>query len=240
MIKFFRKIRQNLLTEGKTGKYFKYAIGEILLVVIGILIAVQVNDLNNDQKDKKMEQRYISDLMQDLKADSIAIAQFIKNSDEQVRTKNNIVSYYNGQSYPKDSLVYYFEQQWKPIYNFTPILTTLEEMKSTGRISVISNLDLRRLILDTYNKYEVHIKNNEGIYKMLQDEFWKVILSKLPNLYPDVQREPSNELDIESALKNFEIKNRLMVNYVMGMNKAIKNLQNINNQLLEELRNNLK
>jgi len=39
MIKFFRKIRQNLLSEGKTGKYFKYAIGEIFLVVIGILIA---------------------------------------------------------------------------------------------------------------------------------------------------------------------------------------------------------
>ena len=39
MIKFFRKIRQNMLNEGKTGKYFKYAIGEIMLVVIGILIA---------------------------------------------------------------------------------------------------------------------------------------------------------------------------------------------------------
>ena len=46
MIKFFRKIRQNLITENKTGKYFKYAIGEILLVVIGILIAIQLNNLN--------------------------------------------------------------------------------------------------------------------------------------------------------------------------------------------------
>ena len=43
MIKFFKKIRQNLLTEGKTGKYFKYAFGEILLVVVGILIALQIN-----------------------------------------------------------------------------------------------------------------------------------------------------------------------------------------------------
>ena len=42
MIKFFRKIRQNLLSENKTGKYFKYAIGEIVLVVIGILIALQL------------------------------------------------------------------------------------------------------------------------------------------------------------------------------------------------------
>lgn len=46
MIKFFRKIRQNLITEGKTGKYLKYAVGEVVLVVIGILIALQINNWN--------------------------------------------------------------------------------------------------------------------------------------------------------------------------------------------------
>jgi len=47
MIKFFRKIRQDLLSKGKTGKYLKYAIGEIVLVVIGILIAVQIKSFYN-------------------------------------------------------------------------------------------------------------------------------------------------------------------------------------------------
>lgn len=46
MIKFFQKIRQNSLMENKTGKYLKYAIGEIVLVVIGILIALQINNWN--------------------------------------------------------------------------------------------------------------------------------------------------------------------------------------------------
>ena len=54
MIKIFRKIRQNLLMENKTSKYFKYAIGEILLVVIGILIALQINNWN--EKRLKQEQ----------------------------------------------------------------------------------------------------------------------------------------------------------------------------------------
>lgn len=49
MIKFFRKIRYNLLSEGKTGKYLKYAVGEIILVVIGILIALQINNLNQER-----------------------------------------------------------------------------------------------------------------------------------------------------------------------------------------------
>ena len=48
MIKFFRKIRYDLMEKNKTGKYFKYAIGEIVLVVIGILIALQINNWNED------------------------------------------------------------------------------------------------------------------------------------------------------------------------------------------------
>ena len=55
MIKFFRKIRQNLLVENKTGKYLKYAIGEIVLVVIGILIALQINNWNENRKDNFVE-----------------------------------------------------------------------------------------------------------------------------------------------------------------------------------------
>jgi hypothetical protein len=55
MIKFFRKIRQNLLSEGKTGKYFKYAIGEIVLVVFGILIALSINNWNENKKERKEE-----------------------------------------------------------------------------------------------------------------------------------------------------------------------------------------
>ena len=51
MIKFFRHIRKSLLLENKTGKYLKYAIGEIILVVIGILIALQVNTWNENRKD---------------------------------------------------------------------------------------------------------------------------------------------------------------------------------------------
>ena len=60
MIKFFRKIRQNLLSEGKTGKYLKYAIGEIILVVIGILIALSINNWNENQKLRNQEITYLN------------------------------------------------------------------------------------------------------------------------------------------------------------------------------------
>jgi hypothetical protein len=69
MLKFFRRIRQNLLSEGNTGKYLKYALGEIALVVIGILIALQVNNWNEIKKSKAESNRLLIDLKLELKND---------------------------------------------------------------------------------------------------------------------------------------------------------------------------
>ncbi len=70
MIKFFRKIRYDLMEKNKTGKYFKYAIGEIVLVVIGILIALQLNNLNEKNKLAKSEVYYLEKLLTNLQEDS--------------------------------------------------------------------------------------------------------------------------------------------------------------------------
>jgi hypothetical protein len=66
MIKFFRKIRQQLLLENKTGKYFKYAIGEIVLVVIGILIAVGINNKVDDYRNIATERFHLKSLLIEL------------------------------------------------------------------------------------------------------------------------------------------------------------------------------
>jgi hypothetical protein len=71
MINFFRKIRQNMLTENKVSKYLLYAIGEIILVVIGILIALQVNNWNQERYQKETEAIYLTQLLEETRADSI-------------------------------------------------------------------------------------------------------------------------------------------------------------------------
>ena len=67
----FRNIRQNLINEGKTSKYIKYAIGEIVLVVIGILIALQINNWNEQKNEQKnatiLAQSMLDDIVKDTK-----------------------------------------------------------------------------------------------------------------------------------------------------------------------------
>ena len=70
MIKFFRKIRYNLMEQNKTGKYLKYAIGEIILVVIGILIALQINNWNENRKSLISEKATLTKFLRDLQSDS--------------------------------------------------------------------------------------------------------------------------------------------------------------------------
>ena len=89
MIKFFRKIRQNLLSEGKTGKYFKYAIGEIILVVIGILIALQINNWNENRKVEIIKQNYYQQILTDLEADKEYAENEITHLDSLIAMYNN-------------------------------------------------------------------------------------------------------------------------------------------------------
>ena len=86
MIKFFRHIRQNLISENKTGKYLKYAIGEIVLVVIGILIALQINNWNEQSKVKKSAEIQLSQLYQNISNHII----LLKTLNKAVKT--NLVS----------------------------------------------------------------------------------------------------------------------------------------------------
>jgi hypothetical protein len=84
MIKFFRNIRKNLLSEGKTINYFKYAIGEIVLVVIGILIALQINNWNETQKLIKQEQQILLELREELSIN-------VKHFENVIKTNTEII-----------------------------------------------------------------------------------------------------------------------------------------------------
>ena len=104
MLKFFRKIRQGLLSEGKTGKYLKYAIGEILLVIIGILIALWINNKNQDRgKEEKIKSTLVAiqnDIIQDTYYTKWLINRFIRKDSIYAKILDNQMDYH--QLYDKE------------------------------------------------------------------------------------------------------------------------------------------
>lgn len=84
MIKFFRKIRQKLLTENKFSRYLLYAIGEIVLVVIGILIALSINNWNEQQKEKNQVKNIYARVVQDFNNSAVEIDSIIKSMNRNV------------------------------------------------------------------------------------------------------------------------------------------------------------
>lgn len=91
MIKFFRKIRQKLLSENKFSNYLIYAFGEIVLVVIGILIALSINNWNQNNKNKKAEIYYLKQMKIDLTADSLFLANTKLNLNKRLPILENFL-----------------------------------------------------------------------------------------------------------------------------------------------------
>ena len=149
MIKFFRKIRQNLLMENKTGKYLKYAIGEIVLVMIGILLALQVNNWNENRKSEEKELKLLIELKDDLIETKNDLLTDIERIPQLLEVTNTLykailagqISETNPYKLPQGYLIQY------PI--LYPKLSAFEAIQSEG-ISIISNDKLRKGITDYY------------------------------------------------------------------------------------------
>jgi len=223
-----------MLTENKFSKYLIYAIGEIILVVIGILIALSINNWNNNNKDKQLEKQYISGLINDLQVDSIAISEIKIASDEQVRRKQKLCEYLDGKTFSNDSISDFFALQWGMPVGFNPSTTTLDEMKSTGRITVIQNPNLRKQIIITYNNYQIFINGSQAYYERNRAELRKLAF-KIPRVFDLESLKNSSKPDIVKALKDNELKNGIMANYAVSVNGELAKLQNENQQLLKRL-----
>ncbi len=90
MIKFFRKIRQNLLSEGKTGKYLKYAIGEIILVIVGVLIALWLNNQNQQRIESQESSTLKLTLKEELVENKKTFKRYVEQCHEKIITILNV------------------------------------------------------------------------------------------------------------------------------------------------------
>ena len=147
MLKFFRSIRKGLLSEGKTSKYFKYAIGEIILVVLGILIALQLNTWNQNRQDRIQEQQILVQLLNEYENNLIQMNQKIFIRNETILSAYKLLQYKNDEMHNvvADSFNLHLGRLiTRP--TFDPELGVTTELTSSGKLYLIINNSLRNNI----------------------------------------------------------------------------------------------
>jgi len=173
MIKFFRKIRQRLLTENKFSKYLLYAIGEIVLVVIGILIALQINNWNEQRKTVNKEKGYIRSIYQDLQKDlnriNISSAMLTKQYKYGIEVLRALEL---KESKVMDSVDILNKAGWE-LTLIIPMMredNTWDDLKVKGIETYIIKDSLTQLLNGFYERYDTQIERFNQLPKKVREE----------------------------------------------------------------------
>ena len=130
MIKFFRKIRQKLLSENKFSKYLLYAIGEIFLVVIGILIALYINNLNTEKQDSIILNGYLNNISENIILDQANLEQIAVFRDSSIIGSKYFMNMIEQEDTSKEQYSIYFSEY----FSYNPWLDKYFQSNNRGLI----------------------------------------------------------------------------------------------------------
>ena len=238
MIKLLKKLRFNLFMKGKKGSYYKYAFGEIILLVLGILIALSINNWNEERKNNLIEKKLILNIIKDLRLDSIYISKSLIEVNSQKLVVDNMISMSlnkkNIEDYSSIGLLRYSS-------DFRPIT----QRNHSVSISNMNNDDVREKIqnyfieedkvLDIFLEYvdivhnkvrpylsETGMHNLESIYEDKSSANLKkdVLIAQLSNVkFQQILYERRlKTASFERFLNILKNRNQLLINYLSSLN----------------------
>ncbi len=259
MIKFFRRIRYDLMEKNKTGRpawpvgrYFKYAIGEIVLVVIGILIALQLNNLNDEHKNIKEEIFILNNLNDNLDTALTQAKQQITFEEKMVKILQGILGLSDANS--KINLDTISDKTFvTALWNIgpdTPILNTYVNLKNSNKLGLIRNQEIREKFTSLENSLEELngmlddrlIVHQTRIDDIAENDVNFVRL--LENVLPDVDFSNESKNNYGELLHNNRVRNLFAIKLRMSIDvkedrellyKEIKDLQNLIQKELKRL-----
>ncbi|MFX0556667.1 DUF6090 family protein [Maribacter sp. CXY002] len=251
MIKFFRKIRQRMLKENRATRYTIYALGEIVLVVIGILIALQIDNLNERNKIKKLEQQLLKGLLTEFESNLQLLDDAIYLNNANI--ENSIrLGEYTGPSISdinEKELSQLMVGIFKNEPRFSPNQGTVQEVINSGRLSILSNAQLRKAIsswqstLETVKRQENYVVERrdvghdfflkEGNFRRHVDLIDDALLDAKPSKFPNNNFKFLEQQEFESQLYLFIVASRnLDVAFYEPLKKRIE-------QIIELIKNDI-
>jgi hypothetical protein len=233
MIKFFRKIRQNLLFKNKTGKYLKYAIGEIVLVVIGILIALSVNNWNENRKENNIENKILVEISKGLKEDLIDIKSTISQHRAGLKACKYYYDIFTNKQVQPDSINYYYTYLTRGLLAIQNN-SGYESLKSRG-LELIKDDSLRNDIIKLYEQdypfiMKLQEQDPEGNF---HDSYFKEINNHIsPNLIFNSNGEMES---IKLPLNVSETEQKKILSYLWKIKNDRTFILSTYSQVLENL-----
>ena len=220
MIKFFRKIRYDLMEKNKTGKYLKYAIGEIVLVVIGILLALSINNWNLDRRDKLKEIELLKGIRSDILIDTLDFNEIINWYQYLIKGNTELSNHIINQGEIDSSFVYLFKSMIGSDSHFLYNQTHFKEAQQKG-LAIISNQKLRKNISRLYEYDYV-------FYQTVENEKEQFDIYRMMNKNLDHYLEyDSTGLTMSSVLYNKLLADKnlsFQIKRAIGLKKQLLNL----------------
>jgi len=209
MIKFFRHIRRSLINQNKMGKYFKYAFGEILLVVIGILIALSINNWNEHRKERIEEHKILQNILFDFEKASKELKELIEIREQQVIAFKKIYNFIetgtiNISESELEKLLWLEAQA----LTYNSQTGTLDMLISSGKINIITNDELKNEILAWPSMVDDYTEEEKGNIELIRSYYLPVAgkhisMAKLTRS-SNVRSYPFNEIPKGRISNNFK------------------------------------
>ena len=262
MIKLFRKIRYDLMEKNKTRKYFKYAIGEIILVVIGILIALQINNWNESRKEKEIENRYISNILTDLKDQNASIDIQLTSEQEYFKASGQIIkNYQKNNALVIDNTFYSLATKITERKTFVITDPTFTDLISSGNINILKNVENKNRLIKYYQELERIEKIIQNNNSLLVDQNYLSVYNKIGYFFESEFEEmfsnnselnehiiiPRYESELEKISKKLLLKEENMLAFMnaiylrntisVGHYELLKEIQFTTQSLIKEIEN---
>ncbi len=233
------------MEKNKTGKYLKYAIGEIVLVMIGILLAVQVNNWNQRQQNEDLSKQYYLDFITEVSSD---ISTLNKRSNSNERMSKNVSSIINTLATTNElsdsELTLFYKQNESLGFEsyFIPETSTFRQLESNGAGNLIKDKELRDNLYEYYTLNERNEKNGEISVQLHQHNIVtpNIVKNLLTGDYLQNNIGSSlnrSKLDLETLRQNSDYLQALLVKKEMceSQNRQYKIIKSKAEQLLNLL-----
>tara|TARA_R110002033_G_scaffold105115_1_gene152477 strand:+ start:1159 stop:1872 length:714 start_codon:yes stop_codon:yes gene_type:complete len=219
--------------ENKTGKYFKYAIGEIVLVVIGILIALQINNWNENNLNTKKTLTYISTLNTEIESNIVSLKIYIESTHNDLKESANTLSELHSKNaiHFNDSLLRNV-MNTRPIYKPTLLKSTFTDLINSGNLEYLNDKNLKNRILSIEANIDI-IYENYNLANNVWNEYQLPYLQKYGN--------PSGIWDSISSIKIKKLPYKRTLNAFVNNNEyanilvlRMRMMGNLESKLIEE------